>query len=87
MKNLDIIIQFAILWGETIGSATTTAEWEEAKLMKEYDSEDLLQLFSAWKDSYINQNITDDTCEFFEMKRKELLDEENRKERKAMKKE
>lgn len=87
MKNLDIIIQFAMLWGETIGSATTAAEWKEAKVMKEYDSEDLLQLFSAWKDSYINQNLIEDTCEFFEIKRKELLDKKNRKERKAMKKE
>lgn len=87
MKNMDIIVQFAVLWGETIGSATTVAEWEEAKIMKEYDSEELFQLFSAWKDSYMNQDIIEDTCEFFESKRKELLDKETRKKRKAMKKE
>lgn len=87
MQNLDIIIQFAMLWGETIGSATTAAEWEEAKVMKEYDSEELLKLFTEWKDLYLNQNITDDTCEFFERKRKELLDKENRKKRKTMRKE
>lgn len=44
MQNLDIIIQFAMLWGETIGSATTAAEWDEAKIMKEYDSEDLQEM-------------------------------------------
>lgn len=87
MQNLDIIIQFAMLWGETIGYATTANECEEAKVMKEYDSEDLLKLFTEWKDLYLNQNITNDTCEFFESKRKELLDKENRKERKAMRKE
>ena len=87
MQNLDIIIQFAMLWGETIGYATTATECEEAKIMKEYDSEELLALFTEWKDLYLNQNITDDTCEFFESKRKELLDKENRKERKAMRKE
>lgn len=79
MKNIDIIIQFAVLWGETIGSATTTAEREEAKTMKEYNSEELLKLFTEWKNSYMNQNITNDTCEFFEMKRKELMDKNNRK--------
>lgn len=79
MKNIDIIIQFAVLWGETIGSATTAAEWEESKIMKEYDSEELLKLFTEWKNSYMNQNITNDTCEFFEMKRKELIGKENRK--------
>ena len=47
--------------------------------MKEYDSEELLKLFTEWKNSYMNQNITNDTCEFFEMKRKELIDKENRK--------
>lgn len=46
MKNIDIIIQFAVLWGETIGSATTATEWEESKIMKEYDSEELLKLFT-----------------------------------------
>lgn len=80
MKNMDIIVQFAMLWGETIGYATTATEYEEVKVMKEYDSEDLLKLFTEWKDLYLNQNITDDTCEFFESKRKELLDKENRKE-------
>ena len=84
MKNMDIIVQFAVLWGENIGSATTAAEWEEAKIMKEYDSEELFHLFSAWKDSYMNQDIIEDTCEFFESKRKELLDKETRKERKAV---
>lgn len=79
MKNIDIIIQFAVLWGETIGSATTTAEWEESKIMKEYDSEELLKLFTEWQNLYMNQNITNDTCEFFEMKRKELIDKDNRK--------
>lgn len=87
MKNMDIIVQFAVLWGEAIGSATTATEWEESKIMKEYDSEELFQLFNAWKNSYMNQDIIEDTCEFFESKRKELLDKETRKERKAMKKE
>ena len=79
MKNMDIIIQFAVLWGETIGSSLTMKECEEAKIMKEYDSEELLTLFTEWKDLYLNQNITDDTCEFFERKRRELIDKENRK--------
>lgn len=79
MKNIDIIIQFAVLWGEVIGSAATTTELEESKIMKEYDSEELLKLFTEWKNSYMNQNITNDTCEFFEMKRKELIGKENRK--------
>lgn len=73
MKNFDIIIQFAVLWGETIGSALTAEEWKEAKIMKEYDSEELLKLFIKWKDSYLKQDTIDDTCKFFEMKRKELI--------------
>lgn len=76
MKNFDIIIQFAVLWGENIGSASTVEEWKEAQIMKEYDSEELLALFSEWKDAYMKQNIIEDTCEFFEMKRKELISKE-----------
>ena len=41
--------------------------------MKEYDSEELLKLFIEWKDSYMKQDTIDNTCEFFEMKRKELI--------------
>ena len=77
---MDIIVQFAMLCGETIGCATTATECEEVEIMKEYDSEDLLKLFTEWKDLYLNQNITDDTHEFFENKRKKLSDKENRKE-------
>lgn len=76
MKNFDIIIQFAVLWGEAIGYALTTEELEEAKIMKEYDSEELLTLFIKWKDSYQNYQLEQDAYEFFEMKRKELISKE-----------
>ena len=76
MKDFDIIIHFAVLWGENIGSASTVEEWKEAQIMKKYDSEELLVLFSEWKDTYMKQDIIDDACEFFEMKRKELISKE-----------
>ena len=77
----------SISYNDIVVSSDNPRDCEEAKIMKEYDSEDLLTLFTEWKDLYLNQDITNDTCEFFESKRKELLDKENRKERKAMRKE
>lgn len=71
--SFDIVIQFAVLWGENIGSAMTEEEFEEAKVMKEYDSIELFELLVKWKDAYLRQDAIEDSCEFFEMKRKELV--------------
>ena len=61
----DIIVQFAILWGQTIGSAITPKEIEIAKDMKHYDSEELFHIFSKWAEEYISSN-EEDTVAFFE---------------------
>ncbi len=61
----DLIVQFAVLWGQTIGSATTPEEIERAEKMKQYDSEELLNIFSSWAEKYSDSNI-EDSVEFFE---------------------
>lgn len=63
----DIIVQFAMLWGQTIGSAITPEEIAKAKEMKQYDSEELLKLLSGWAEEYLNGDF-DDTVDFFNNK-------------------
>ena len=67
----DIIIQFAILWGQTIGTAITSKEIEIAKDMKQYDSEELFNIFSKWAEEYISNN-EEDTVVFFERQLKSI---------------
>ena len=73
--NDDLIVQFAMLWGMQIGSALSAKEIEIAKEMKQWDSTELLQLFSAWKDEYVSQIEKPDICEFFNEKVTDLLHE------------
>lgn len=63
----DVIVQFAILWGEYIGAACSPEELECAEEMKQYDSEELLNLFSAWASEYLAGD-EEDTVVFFEKK-------------------
>ena len=63
----DVIVQFAVLWGQTIGSALSVKEIMLANEMKEYDSEELTQLLSVWATEYRNSD-EEDTVEFFQQK-------------------
>lgn len=63
----DLIVQFAVLWGQTIGSATTIEETKRAEEMKQYSSDELLPILSNWAREYLNSDI-DDTVDFFENK-------------------
>ena len=67
----DVVVQFAMLWGQTIGSAVFGAEVEVAEDMKQYDSEELLKLLSLWAEEYFAGD-NEDTVEFFETKLDEL---------------
>ena len=71
----DVIVQFAILWGEYIGAACSPEELECAERMKQYDSEELLNLFSAWATEYLKGD-EEDTVDFFNVKLAHLLLEE-----------
>lgn len=61
---MDVVVQFAVLWGMHIGSAITPKEIERAKKMKEYDSEELFELLKSWADEY-SKSEEEDTVEFF----------------------
>lgn len=77
MKNsntTDISIQFAVLWGQTIGAALALKEHEIAEQMKQYDSEELSALFAEWKSEFLNCKA-EDTVVFFEGKLAELFKE------------
>lgn len=74
----DLIIQFAILWG--IELADTQSAWgaEKAKMaeeMKHYDSEELLEIFSAWATEFMSQRSEDDPVFFFNEKLTDLMRE------------
>lgn len=71
----DIIVQFAVLWGQFIGSAVFGYEVEEANKLKAYDSEELLKLLTIWAEEYESSD-SDDTVDFFETKLDELLSNE-----------
>lgn len=70
----DIIVQFAVLWGQTIGSSLSSKEVEIAEEMKQYDSEELLKILSAWAEEFVAGN-EEDTVEFFEEKLVDWLHE------------
>ena len=68
----DVIVQFAILWGAKMASPWSREECEISEEMKQYDSEELLKIFSEWAEEY-SESEAEDTVEFFEEKLAELL--------------
>ena len=66
----EVIVQFAVLWGQTIGSAFSVEELDVSRKMKEYESGELLDIFSAWAEEAEER----DPVEFFEEKLKGLLE-------------
>lgn len=72
MKNIDVIVQFSILWGLKIGNATTEKDLKKAEEMKLYDSEELSKIFINWAKEYQHSN-EDDTVDFFEQKLNDLF--------------
>lgn len=72
----DVIVQFAVLWGQFIGSAMNEVEAKIADEMKQYDSEELLPILSEWAREYFeNEYGIEDTVEFFHEKLCELIPE------------
>ena len=71
----DIIVQFAVLWGQFIGSAVLSSkEMRLAEEMKAYDSEELLDIFTGWAQEFGKSN-EEDTVDFFNEKFAELMHE------------
>lgn len=68
--NNDLLVQFAVLWGNHIGSVHSSTD---ANKMKQWDSEELLNLFSAWKNEYLSQDAIEDSVDFFNKKLSDLL--------------
>lgn len=63
-NNMDLVVQFAILWGENIGIAMMSHEEDTYKELQAYDTEELSNIFSEWADEYVNSDC-DDSCDFF----------------------
>lgn len=70
MKEMDIVVQFAKLWG--METADSRADKERYRRMESYDSEELLELLTSWKNEYLNDEEADDSCEFFYKKIKTI---------------
>ena len=72
----DLIIQFAILWGIEIGlacSSPLSSENKKGKEMKQWGSDELNKLFSAWEMEYLKLENSQDTADFFHEKLADLL--------------
>lgn len=71
IDEMDIIVQFAKLWGiETADSRTNENRYYQ---MESYDSTELVQLFIGWRDEYMIDISADDSVEFFYKKFNELI--------------
>lgn len=69
----DLIVQFAVLWGIKLADGSE----RERDELRQWDSEELLDLFTGWVDEY-RESDYDDSVDFFEDKIEELLNgEEN----------
>jgi len=69
----DLVVQFAVLWGVKLASGTE----KERDELRQWDSEELLDLFTGWVEEY-RESDYDDSVDFFEDKIEELLNgEEN----------
>ncbi len=75
MQNLDIIVQFARLWGQLEATVYTVEDEDTSDLLKSYDSEEMLNLLKNWSDEFIKSD-TEDTCDFFYTKIKELIEKD-----------
>lgn len=71
---MDLIIQFSMLWGMTIGSALNEDEQKQASEMKQYDSLELNRMFTEWSVEFKSQTVFEDSCDFFENKLKNLFE-------------
>lgn len=70
MDEMDIVVQFAKLWG--METADSRGDKEKYNNMEAYDSEELLNLLCSWKDEYLEDEMIDDSCEFFYKKFKTI---------------
>lgn len=77
MKNGDLLVQFAVLWGmERAQSAIEEDGYAKLKVMREWCSDELFDLFTEWITEYLNQNEIEDSCDFFQIKLDKLLNKD-----------
>jgi len=71
MSEMDIVMQFAKLWGIAVAdSRTDKKKYQE---IEAHDSVELLSLMLSWKDEYMHDEDAEDTVDFFNGKLKALL--------------
>ena len=70
MDEMEIVVQFARLWG--METADSRLDKEKYQCLESYDSEELLELLSVWKNEYFNDENAEDFCEFFNEKIKTI---------------
>ena len=72
MKNIDIIIQFARLWGQKEATVLTARDEDISDALKSYDSEEMTSLLEDWAEEYLVSD-TDYVCDFFKGKIEEMV--------------
>lgn len=65
--NMDIIVQFAVQWGAIIGEARAEGNASLVSYLNDYDSEELLAMFTEWANE-LTASSCDDTVDFFNQK-------------------
>lgn len=71
-KDMDLVIQFAKLWGmETADARTDKKRYQQ---LEGYDSVELLQLLNEWETEYLADENADDSVEFFYNKFNKLIE-------------
>lgn len=67
-----LIVQFAVFWGQAMGSAMNSAEQEKAAKMMVFDSMELTDLFTDWATEF-TENKETDVASFFNDKLEKTL--------------
>lgn len=60
-----LMLEFAIFWGMYLGNAANDAELQIAEEMKQWETDELSDVFAGWADEYYGKEVSDDIGEFF----------------------
>lgn len=72
MSQTEIMIQFARLWGQLEASVATNESRQIAEKLKEFNSEEMMEVLSEWTTDYLWGGTEDTVAFFYEELRKYL---------------
>lgn len=69
----DLIVLFAVLWGIKLAECNESERYE----LRQWGSDELLELFTCWTNEYMKGDEYDDAVDFFNERLEQLLNKEN----------